>query len=319
MMIAAALAAASTLSAQRRANTLAPSGASFRLLEWNVSDSEWVKHADETRAVLRHADADVFVLAQVAGSIDALAIRRMLAGLRGPSDTTWFVSVRAGEPVEHTVIASRDTIREVPEFETVLYPETGRGAVLAQPDTAQGTPARDRIASVHTNGALVRANGSWIFVVGVHLTCCGVANSWREYRRQLGAAVIRDRTRAVLVREHPSSMIVAGDMNLVSGSAALDTLLSIASQPPVGPMRRAEAIHADGLTDWTWDGRGTAFTNARLDNVIYSSGTLAVLRARVWDTELLPPDTLGAHHLTVATSRTINRHRPVVVDFEVGR
>ena len=109
--------------------------------------------------------------------------------------------------------------------------------------------------------------------------------------------------------------IAAGDINLVAGAAALDTLLATATRAALGPMRRADAVQLDGWTDWTWDGRGTPFNGGRLDNVIYSSGALTVLRARVWDTEFLPADTLRAHELTPTTSSSIGRHRPVVVDF----
>ena len=83
-------------------------------------------------------------------------------------------------------------------------------------------------------------------------------------------------------------------------------------------MRRADALRLDRWTDWTWDGRGMPFNGGRLDNVLYSSGTLAVRRALVWDTEFLPADTLRAHGMDASTSKTIGRHRPVVVDFTLA-
>ena len=292
---------------------------SFRVLEWNVSDSEWVKHAEATRAVLRHADADVFVLVQVGKGLAAPDIRRMLAGLRGPGDTTWFVSVRGADDYESSVIASRDSVRELPEFARVVYPDIGQTAALAAraaiPRTGEHVAPRDTVETVRTNGALVRVGNRWLLVAGVHLTCCGTPDSWREYRRQLGAMAIRDRMRAALATSAVQGAIAAGDMNLVAGAAALDTLLATATRAPLGPMRRADAVQPDGWTDWTWDGRGTPFNGGRLDNVIYSSGALTVLRARVWDTEFLPADTLRAHELTPTTSSSIGRHRPVVVDF----
>ncbi len=141
----------------------------FRVLEWNVSDSDWVKHRDASRTVLRHADSGILVLVQVAGGLNAGDVRHI--GLITP--------------------------------------------------------------------------------------------------------------------------------------------------PALGAMQRANAVRDDGLTDWTWDGRGTQFDAGRLDNVAYSSGTLAVVRGRVWDTESMAPETLSFHHLTAETSRSINRHRPVVVDFRL--
>jgi hypothetical protein len=289
--------------------------ATFRVLEWNVSDSAWLTHGDASRAVLRHADPDVIVLAQVTPHLDA-DLRRMLRGLRGPGDTTWFISSRQNDSYEATIIAARDSVRELPEFALLTFPDTGTLGRLATFPTGTGAPAkRDSVIDVHTNGAMVRVGGSWMLVVGVHLTCCGTPTDWREYRRQLGAVMVRRAVMRVLSHTKPVGIVITGDMNLVAGAASLDTLLGTARRAPLGPMRRAEALQPDGWTDWTWDARGTAFNGGRLDNLIYSSGSLDVARATVWDTEFMAADTLSAHGLTPETSKTINRHRPVVVDL----
>lgn len=291
------------------------SGPGFRVLEWNVSDSAWVRHREESRAVLRHADPDIIVLLQVAAGIPEDGVRDMLVGLRGPADTTWFVSSRGSGDYEHTVIASRDTLRNRSEFARVPYPAADEAALRADIPAGEHVPPRDTVPVVRTNGAMVRVAGRTVFVVGAHLMCCGTPGSWRERQRRLGAAAVRQRIRTTLRRTSPAALVVAGDLNLVAGRAPLDTLLTTVGGPPLAPMRRADAVHPDGWTDWTWDGRGTPYNGGRLDNVIYSSGSLAVVDARVWDTELMPPDTLRAHGLTPATSADIGRHRPVVVDF----
>ena len=288
-----------------------------RVLAWNVSDSAWVRQADASRAVLRHANPDVVVLLQVNRFIDDAGIRRMLSGLRGSADTTWFVSSGSSSGIEHTVLASRDSVRTLSEFADVPFPATGALAVRAAvPDSAHGV---DATPGVRTNAAMVRANGRWLMVVGVHLTCCGGADTWREPRRQLGAMTIAARVRSIVPREHPAAIIMAGDMNLVGGRAPLDTLLATIVARPLGPMRRADALHLDGWTDWTWDGLGSAFNGGRLDNVIYSAGSLDVRRALVLDTEDMSSDSLRVHGLATGTSRSINRHRPIVVDFTFRR
>jgi len=308
--------AARVASAQDRA---APprDGRAFRLLTWNVSDSAWVQHLDETRAVLRHADADVFAFEQVAPGMDAGAVRRILSGLRGPADTTWFVSVRPGDPaLEHTVIASRDSVAELRDLERVDVADTGRLATRgAWPDSASFRGHYATARAVRTNAALVRVHGRRVLVSAVHLTCCGDAGDWREYRRQAEAVAIRGSLDAIAARVKPDAVVIAGDMNLVHGRAAMDTLIGAVRRSALGPMRRADALHFDGWTDWTWDGRGLPFNGGRLDNVLYSAGTLAVDRALIWDTEFLPADTLRAHGMDASTSRTIGRHRPVVVDL----
>jgi hypothetical protein len=269
--------------------------------------------------VLRHADPDVLVLAQVTPHLDA-ELRQMLRGLRGPGDTTWFISSRQNDSYEATIVAARDTVRELPEFTLLTFPDTGILGKLAAFPNGAGSPAkRDSVNDVHANGSMVRVGGSWMLVVGVHLTCCGTPTDWREYRRQLGAVLVRQAAMRVLSHTKPAGVVITGDMNLVAGAASLDTLLGTVRRAPLLPMRRAEALQPDGWTDWTWDARGTAFNGGRLDNLIYSSGSLSVTRATVWDTELMSADTLSAHGLTAETSKTINRHRPVVVDLQLVR
>ena len=288
----------------------------FRLLEWNVSDSAWLKQPDATHAILRHANPDIVVLVQVSPLIDPNGIRRLLRGLRGASDTLWFVEMGQALGIEHTVIASRDSVKALPEFAKVTFAEAGALAQRAAvPANDSVTRSKGPVELVRTNGAMVRVRGQWVFVTGIHLMCCGLADTWREYRRQLGAIAIRDLIQAVIHRVKPVAAIVAGDLNLVSGRAALDTILRAGQAAPLGPLERAEALHFDGWTDWTWDGRTTPFNGGRLDNVLYSSGRLTPTMTRIWDTEYMPADTLAAHGLTAAMSRSINQHRPVVVDF----
>ena len=267
----------------------------IRLLQWNVSDSAWVKRADLSRAVLRHADPDIVVLVQVAPAIDAGTIRSMLTGLRGPADTTWFISApEAGRRNERTVIASRDSLRELPELARLEYPGTGALAMrAAAPDSAPREPR-----AVRANGALIKVDGRWILVAGVHLTCCGTAGSWREDRRLAGAVTVRDAIRPLLAQHRPAAVVIAGDLNLVAGQAPMDSLLATTRD-----MRRAEAVRENDTTSWTWDGSGTPFPNGRLDHVLYSSGTIGVVRATVLDGD---------------TSRAINRHRPLLVELRAA-
>ena len=279
---------------------LLPQHPAFRLLEWNVSDSAWVNQRDATRQLLRETDPDVLVLVQVAPAIDVAGIRAMLAGLRGPADTTWFISSnQSGPGAEHSVIASRDSIRPSAAFAAAQLPDTGDLARRAAvPDSETGRAVAPAAVALRTNGALVRIRGDWFFVAAVHLTCCGTEGSWREYRRQLGATVIRDLVRQETDRLRPAGIVIAGDFNVVTGSAPLDTLLATRPKPPHGDIVRAEAVQGDGQAEWTWDGSGTQFPNGRLDHVLYSSGTLDVVRARVVDHPI------------------INRHRPVLVELQ---
>jgi len=291
----------------------------FRILEWNVSNTAWIEHRAAARAVLRSADPEIVVLVQVAGKTRERDIREMLAGLRGPADTSWSISTRTEGDYERTVIASRVPVRALPDFSRVTYPATEQVKRSIAPPPGEKASPKDTVDVIRTNAALLRVADQRLLVVGVHLTCCGDGNDWREARRRLAAAVVRDRIRSAVARTHPDGIVIAGDMNLVHGRAPLDTLLSAETTPPLGPLRRAPAVHPDGWTDWTWDGRGTPFNAGRLDNVVYSAGSLEFTRARVWDTEFMDSDTLRAQGLTPETSRSIGRHRPVVVDLRFSR
>ncbi len=294
-------------------------GSSFRVVAWNVSDSAWLKNPESTRLVLRHADPDIFLLVQVPRAMTAADVHNVLTGIRGRGDTTWFVALHDESGVEHAVVASRDSLKPLREFEDISYPKGPALLRASPPDTNTASLKRDAVRSVHANAAMVRVGGRWVLAAALHLTCCGEAGSWREYRRYLGALVIRDSIRAALSQGLATAVVLGGDMNLVTGAAPLDTLLTTLDGSSLGPMKRAEAVRPDGVTDWTWDGRGTEFPNGRLDNVAYSQGTLAVARATVWDTEAMNADTLSAHGVTATTSRSINKHRPVVVEFTFKR
>jgi hypothetical protein len=294
------------------ASATAPRDNTIRLLEWNVSDSAWVKNEGAARAVLKHADPDVVVLIQIHPSLSAQDVKRVLSGLRGPQDTIWNVSFRGGGALEHTAIASREAFTELTEFENIPFPSTRGDAQRAIPadPTERGVKA-----SVPITAVTLGFKSKSLMIVGLHFTCCGTIDSWREQRRRIEADEVRKRIQSAMARTHPDGVIVAGDMNLVTGRAALDTILESVTERKLAPMIRVDALHLDGWSDWTWDGRGTQFNGGRLDNVAYSSGSLQAVFSRIWDTEDMPADTLEAHGLEATMSQTINRHRPVVVDF----
>jgi hypothetical protein len=287
-------------------------GDTIRILEWNVSDSAWVKNESATRSVLRHADPDVVVLIQIHPGLTTVDLKRVLSGIRGPGDTAWHLSYRGSSGLEHTAIASRTPIVEVPEFENIPFPTTRSDAQQAIPtDPAE----RGVKPAVPITAVTLKWKSGSLLVVGLHFTCCGTIDTWREYRRRIEADEVRARLRTAVSRIRPDGVVIAGDMNLVSGRAALDTVLKSIVVKPLSPMMRVDALHLDGWTDWTWDGTGTQFNGGRLDNVVYSSGTLRPVFSRIWDTADLSPDTLRAYGLEASSSKTINRHRPVVVDF----
>jgi hypothetical protein len=68
------------------------------------------------------------------------------------------------------------------------------------------------------------------------ITCCGTPGTWREYRRQLAATLVHAHMRQTLAHEQPGEVSAAGDMNLVTGGAALDTILCTLVAGPRRPV-----------------------------------------------------------------------------------
>lgn len=115
-------------------------------------------------------------------------------------------------------------------------------------------------------------------------------------------------------RADVDGVVVGGDMNLVAGRAPLDTLIALAAAR-FDRLTVAPAVHADGWSTWTWDGRGGPFHSARMDVVLFSGQTLDALRSRVVNWDDFPAAERAALGLTSAPVVGLSRHRPVVVDF----
>jgi hypothetical protein len=291
----------------------------FRALVWNVGDSSFVLHPGIFRGVLRAADADVLILDEVGGEIEPAELIPILRGLRGEADTVWHLAWGVGGDYQRTVIASREPVEPLPEFSPLPFTRTTQRVFDRAPDSLHAKLRQDFDRGVATNGAVVRSGGRRLLVVGVDLWARGTPDSWEETRRRVEAATIRDAVGRVLARlssegRAVDGVVLGGDMNLVAGRAPLDTLTA---SPGAGwqPLAIAPALHADGLSRWTWDGRGTVFHSRQMDLMLYSPEALAVEQAHVFDSEQMPPAELARFGLNADASKSLSRHRPVVVDF----
>jgi hypothetical protein len=284
-----------------------------------VGDSSFVLHPAPFRGVLRAADADVLILDEVGGEIEPAELLPILRGLRGDADTVWHLSWGAGGDYQRTVIASREPLERLPEFSPLPFTATTQRVLDRAPDSLHAKLRRDFGRGVATNAAVVRSGGRRLLVVGVDLWARGTPESWEEVRRRVEAATIRAAVGRVLARlasegRAVDGVVLGGDMNLVAGRAPLDTLLA---SPGRGwqPLAIAPALHADGLSRWTWDGRGTPFHSRQMDLMLYSPEALSVDQARVFDSEQIPPAELARFGLAADASKTLSRHRPIVVSF----
>lgn len=306
----------------RAAGDPQPAGrdARFRVSVWNVAESSFVRRPDAFRRILRETDADLFSFDEVGEQTSPDQLLRTLRGLRGDADSVWHLSWGTGGDYQRTVIASRSPLKHMPEFAPLPFP-AGTDLVLRKaPDSLHARLRSDFARGVATNAVVVEVLGRRLLLAGLDLWARGNSpDSWEEARRRLEATAIRDALRLVLARleaegRRVDGIVVGGDMNLVAGRAALDTLLAL-DAGRLGPLTRAPALHADGWSTWTWDGRGGPFHSAPMDAVLFSARTLTALRARIVDWDVFPATERAALGLTPAPVAGLSRHRPIVVDF----
>lgn len=307
----------------RAANDLRPgrTDSSFRISVWNVAESSFVRRPEGFRRVLQATDADMFSFDEVGEHTTPEQLLGALRGLRGNADTTWHLSWGVGGDYQRTVIASRTPLEQVSEFSPLPFPENSGLVLDIAPDSLHARLRSDFARGVATNAAIVDVRGRRLLLVGLDLWARGNSpDSWEEMRRRVEAAAIRDAIANVLKRlesrhNKVSGVVVGGDMNLVAGRAPLDTLLAPESGR-LTSLTLASAIHADGWSTWTWDGRGGPFHSARMDVVLYSDLTIRALRAGVVNWDNFPFAERAALGLTPAPVTGFSRHRPIVVDFE---
>ena len=299
----------------------ARSAGHFRASVWNVAESSFVRRPEAFRRILQVANADIYSFDEVGEHTSPQELVAALRGLRGAADTIWYLSWGAGGDYQRTVIASRSPLEQVPEFSPLPFPGSVDRVLAIAPDSLHARLRSDFARGVATNAVVVQAGGRRLLLIGLDLWARGDSpDSWEEGRRRLEATTIRDGARVVLERlesqgRHVDGVVIGGDMNIVAGHAPLDTLRALAT----GRFSRlaiAPAVHADGWSTWTWDGRGGPFHSARMDVVLFSEQTLTASSARVVDWDRLPPAERASLGLTRGPAAGLSRHRPVVVDFE---
>ena len=304
----------------RELNTTESRGV-FRVAVWNVAESSFVRKPDAFRRVLRATDADIFSFDEVGEHTSPEQLRAVLRGLRGIADTVWHLSWGIGGDYQRTVIASRTPLEHVSEFAPLPFPTTSELVLARAPDSLHAKLRADFTRGVAANAAIAELRGEKLLLVGLDLWARGNSpDSWEETRRRVEAAAIRDAIVRVLQRQDSAGkrvrgVVVGGDMNLIAGRAPLDTLLAL-NASRFTRLTLAHALHTDGWSSWTWDGRGGPFHSARMDVLIFSDHTLRALSASVVDWDGFTWAERSALGLLPAPALGFSRHRPVVAQFE---
>ena len=289
----------------------------FRVVSWNISGDSHVTNMVEFRAMMQHMRPDVLVMDEVIPSTTALQLQEILAGIDPLDDSPWNVDFGASGGRQRGVIASRWPLERAFAFSGVIaYPDEPRqriGAQMTEQDHQWNRYSMD--GGIPVNGAIVQVNEHQLLVVSVDLQCCGgTADDWQEYRRQIEAKVVRELTTLELSTRKVDGAIVVGDLNSVGTLFPVDILTGPDKAPHL-QFTIAEILHLDEQSDWTWDGRGTAFPSSILDYQLYSPAGLEIQSSYVFDTEDLDATTLNALGLSIDSSNELSRHRPLVSDY----
>jgi hypothetical protein len=290
----------------------------FRVLQWNVANEGIRDRADHFRRILAAIDPDLLILDEVGGVIGREGTGKFLASIdSGRSRAPWSYTYGGGGGYQRTVIATRTSVVEFPEFKFIPFADSMTARLLAAVPAATRERQRSSLAEgVATGGAIVTLNGKRLAVFGVDLQSAGNApNSWQELRRQAETNVIRDLARQMIRTRGPfDAVIAAGDHNLVATRQPLTTMGQIGLAFDGKPLSVAEVLQLDNATAATWDGSGGQFPPGRLDWISYSGSSLEVLGGFVFDVADLGERWRIAHQLQDDDSKKSSDHRPVVVD-----
>jgi hypothetical protein len=297
------------------ADSLPEADEGIRVLSLNVAEDSFVTHQAEFRALILRADADIWLLDEVAPWTNAEQLERVLA--EPGSDASLHIDFGRSGGRQVSVIASLFPLESLEEFSGVVpYPEAGRREILRRmspTDLSNRNWSMDD--GIPVNGAVVLVNNRRLLAVVADLQCCGDSpESWQEVRRLVEVREIRRLIRQVLDRITVGGIILGGDFNLVISRDPLQVLTGPYHAPHT-KLIPVECYHLDGSSTWTWDGRGTPFPSGTLDFQLYDSQALALRASFILDSEDLPPEELDRLGIEHKTSSQLSDHRPLVVEY----
>jgi endonuclease/exonuclease/phosphatase family metal-dependent hydrolase len=285
----------------------------LRVLSWNVSLDAFEDEPVIFHALLTWAAPDLVLLDEVDPQANLGIVRDALAALTPDRSENWTVSIGASGGNQRGVIASRFPQQVVSELATLMpYPEADRRR-LERPES--GDPRDNLAVGIGGHGAILETERGSLLVVATDLRCCGDGpESRQEDQRRVESRELRRRIRQVIDRTTIDAILIAGDFNTVAGPAPLEILSGPYPQPH-GMLLRATPIHPDGVSSWTWDGRGTPYPSGVLDHQLYSPASLQPSVGLVLDTESATLDLLERLGLETESSRLMGDHRPLLVEY----
>lgn len=291
-------------------------GTQLRAVAWNVSREQFFEQRAGFVAVLRAIDADLIVLDEMPADRGERDVLEVLHTIDVDPTVPWQVVYGSSGDNQRAVIALRGQAQAMDAFFSLPYPPSYLrwARTLPLPPARRARMLENLAAGIAAAGAEVRVGDRRLLVVGVDLQCCGDSDdAWEETRRFVEVRAIHAvLDRAWKVRK-PHAVIVAGDFNAVRGRRIVREMQG-SKHHPARRLLVAEAVHADGSTHWTWDGRGTPFPSRPIDFLLHSR-ELQALQALVFDSETMSAAQRESLGLNATHMRSLSEHRPVVVDL----
>lgn len=279
-------------------------GTAFRVANWNVELGKIMTEAVRSRRLLSAIRADIILLQELREGQAAEPLADLLRSA-DPMNRPWNVIIGEGGGNLRCAVASHFPMR------------AGEGiSRIAELDATTGAPRPGRF--LRQSGVEIDTPAGTILAMSLHLKCCGRLGDDSDRRREREAAAILHALRTTLAAGHGTGriigVVVGGDFNLVGGERPLRILVDD-ERLPAGPLRAAAPMQPCRRTMATWFEPASPFTAGRLDYVLYSGGTLALLHTFVLQTESLAEVTLTRAGLERDDTTRTSDHLPVVVDL----
>ena len=291
-------------------------GTDFRAMVWNVSRESFFERRQAYVAALRAIDADLMIFDEMPGNRSADEVAAVLHEIDPQHPQAWQVAYGSSGHNQRVVFALRGSLEPLRQFDHLPYPPRLVARLRKVPTNPQQRQWLDAnlAAGIGAFAVEARLGGRRIVAVGVDLQCCGdTDDAWEEDRRHVEARAIRTLLDRAWSARSPDAVIVAGDFNAVRGLRPVNLLQGNRRQPEQR-LAIAEAKHANGVDNWTWDGRNTPFPSRPIDFLLHSR-ELSVRQALVFDAETMSPSERERLGLKADAFKRLSEHRPVVVDF----
>ncbi len=260
-----------------------------RILSYNVFRAQLMKNPSTFARIFQVAQPDIILLQE--WETDT------------PTVKAWFNAVVTGEHAWHAV-TGEDVAIVSPHPLQRLGPEsiTTDGSMDGQPRT------------VRAIGAIIHTPAGDVAAASAHLKCCGTTGTSEDSKRMAEARAINEAIASAFATSGAAAAIIGGDMNLVGSRIPLD-MLRVGADLDGSELAVADPMVIGDAALYTWRDAGTPFPPGRLDYILYTDSSAALVNAFVLDTSRLSQRSLARMGLDRGDTAASD-HLPVIIDLK---